>query len=98
MIYSDVKTFYISSKTDSRLVRYDVIKLDADTFTVKVVDEQQHGVAQPNILIQVAQFDITRQQYIDKYDIGNRAKVRIEMAPSFEDAIHEFLLEHRNTI
>lgn len=98
MIYSDVETFYISSKTDSRLVRYDVIRLNEDTFNVRVVDEQQQGIAQPNLLIQVDQFDITRQQYIDKYDIGNRARVRTEMAPGFESAIHEYLQDHRNKI
>jgi len=98
MIYSNVKTLYISSNTDSRLVRYDIIRLDEDTFKVKVVDEQQEGIAQPNLLIQIDQFDITRQQYIEKYDLDNRTRVRRDMAPTFEGAISEYLQDHRNKI
>ncbi|WP_208952085.1 hypothetical protein [Rahnella sp. ChDrAdgB13] len=98
MIYRNVETNYINSKTDSRLIRYDVIKIDNDTYHVKVIDEQQAGIAQPNLLVQVDQFDLTRQQYNEKYDVGNRAIVRTEMLPGFEGTISDYLQDHRNKI
>jgi len=98
MIYRNIETLYISGKHDSRLVRYDVIKIDADTFRVKVLDEKQQGIAQPNLLIQVDQFDITRGQYEEDYSIGYFTRVKIDMPPTIEGAINDYLQEHRNKI
>lgn len=98
MIYRNVETHYINSNTDARLVRYDVIKIDDDTYRVKVIDEQQQGIAQPNLLIQIDQFDLTRHQYNEKYDVGNRAIVRAEILPGFENTISDYLQNHRNKI
>ncbi len=98
MIHRDVVTLYISSKTDPRLIRYDVVKLDSDTYRVKVINEQQKGVAQPNLLIQIDQFDITRQQYNEEYDVGNWGAVRKESLPGFENTIGGYLQNHRDKI
>lgn len=98
MIYRNVETYYINSKTDTRVIRYDVIKIDDDTYRVKVIDEQQEGIAQPNLLIQIDQFDLTRQQYNEKHDVGNRSIVRANMLPGFENTISEQLQNHRNKI
>lgn len=62
MIY-DVKTYYINSKTDARLIRYDVIKLNDDTYKVKVFDDQQRGISHPSLVAQIDDFQITREEY-----------------------------------
>ncbi len=77
---------------------YNVVKLDSNTYRVKVIDEQQKGVAQPNLLIQIDQFDITRQQYNEEYDVGNRRAVRKESLPGFENTIDGYLQNHRDKI
>jgi hypothetical protein len=49
MIFANVETYYVSSKTDSRLIRYDVIKINNDVYQVKVIDDQQRGITHPSI-------------------------------------------------
>jgi hypothetical protein len=41
MIYSSIKTHYLSAESGDRLVRYDIIATDSDTYLVKVIDEQK---------------------------------------------------------
>ncbi|CAD5874834.1 hypothetical protein [Escherichia coli] len=98
MLYNRVKTYYISSKTDSHLIRYDVIQIDADTFRIKVIDDQQRGVSNPNLLVQIDEFDIKRDDYNKKYQIGSLAVVRTSAPPGFENTIEDELKKHRNTI
>lgn len=43
MVMSEVETYYINSNDNSRLVRYDVIKIDDDSFVVKVFDNEYLG-------------------------------------------------------
>lgn len=62
MIYN-VKTYYINSITDDRLIRYDVIKLNDDTYQVKVFDDQQRGISHPSLVAQIDDFQITREEY-----------------------------------
>ncbi|HDR2623503.1 TPA: hypothetical protein QCI71_004445 [Enterobacter chuandaensis] len=97
MIY-DVKTYYINSKTNARLIRYDVIKLNDDTYQVKVFDDQQRGISHPSLVAQVDDFQITREEYNKKYPSGFSQTVRTEMAPGFENTIHDRLQKHRNTL
>ncbi|EKN5944403.1 hypothetical protein DVQ14_01890 [Yersinia enterocolitica] len=65
---------------------------------MKVIDDQQRGISPPSQLVQLDQFDITREQYNEKYDVGNRAIVRKEALPGFENTISASLQEHRNNI
>ncbi len=97
MIYN-VKTYYINSKTDARLIRYDVIKLNDDTYQVKVFDDQQRGISHPSLVAQIDDFQITREEYNKKYPSGFNQPVRTEMAPGFENTIHDSLQKHRNTL
>jgi hypothetical protein len=98
MVYSNVKTFYISSKTDPRPIRYDVITIDKDTIQVKVIDDQQHGISHPSSLVQLDDFLITREQYNQKYPSGFQQTISANMAPGFENTISDTLQSHRNSI
>ncbi|MCK2286026.1 MULTISPECIES: hypothetical protein [Enterobacteriaceae] len=98
MIY-DVKTYYINSKTDSHLIRYDVIEIDSDTYRVKVTIDQQRGVTTPNLLSQVEEFDITLTAYHQKHNIGiPGANSQMGGKPTFEADIKNFLQEHRDRL
>lgn len=97
MIYA-VTTYYINSKTDANLMRYDVINLDSDTYLVKVFDNQQHGISTPDLLSQVAEFEITRADYNARYQVGNRAIVKMNSDPGFENTIRDRLQEHRDSL
>lgn len=97
MIYA-VTTYYINSKTDANLMRYDVINLDSDTYLVKVFDNQQHGISTPDLLSQVAEFEITRADYNARYQVGNRAIVKMNSDPGFENTIRDRLQEHRDRL
>ena len=98
MIYK-VDTYYINSKSDQRLIRYDVIKLDNDTYQVKVFEDQQRGIAQPSLVAQIDDFQITREDYDKKYPSGLRQPTIMQgMAPGFENTIDSTLQEHRNKL
>ena len=96
MIYSNIKTYYINSEDDLRVVRYDLIKIDNDTYQVKVIDEQQRGINHPSSLVQIDDFLITRNDYNKKYPTGFQRSVSLEMAPGFENSIEGILQNHRN--
>ncbi len=99
VIYTDVMTFYITSENNQRLVRYDVIKKSADDYIVKVFDEQTKGIAEPKILIQVDEFEVTQQNYRIEYDIGGPQKsVKISIPPTFEGYLRHKLQDHRNKL
>lgn len=99
MIYTDITTLYITSANNQRLVRYDVIKKSADDYIVKVFDEQTKGIAEPKILIQVDEFEVTQQNYRIEYDIGGPQKsVKISIPPTFEGYLRHKLQDHRNKL
>ncbi|CAH6019224.1 hypothetical protein AI3057V1_1454 [Citrobacter freundii] len=98
MIFPIVKTVYINSKTDSHLMRYDVITVDSDTYLVKVFDNQQRGLSTPDLINQIAEFEITRADYNAKYQVGNRAIVKMNMDPGFENTIDAELQAHRDSL
>lgn len=97
MIY-DVTTYYINSKTDANLMRYDVISIDSDTYHVKVFDNQQHGISAPDLISQVAEFQITRAEYNARYQVGDRSIVKMNADPGFENTITDRLQEHRDRL
>ncbi|VVT52203.1 hypothetical protein UYSO10_3921 [Kosakonia radicincitans] len=98
MIISDVKTYYVSSKTDRRLIRYDVIKLNNDVYQVKVIDDQQHGITSPSALILLDDFPITRTEYDQQYPSGFQQSVSIDTKPTFENTITDIIQKHRDQI
>ncbi|XUM27945.1 hypothetical protein ACQ86C_06580 [Enterobacter asburiae] len=97
MIFN-VKTYYINSKTDARLIRYDVVKLNDDTYQVKVFDDQQRGISHPGLVVQIDDFQITREEYNKQYSSGFNQTVRAEMAPGFENTISDILQKHRDKL
>ncbi|QLW75090.1 hypothetical protein HV139_13690 [Citrobacter freundii] len=98
MIFPIVKSVYINSKTDSRLIRYDVIRTDPDTYLVKVFDNQQRGISVPGLISQIAEFEITRAAYNEKYQVGNRVVVKMNADPGFENTIDGELQAHRDSL
>lgn len=98
MIYSSVVTYYINSKTDSHLIRYDVIKIDNDTYRVKVIGDQQRGITHPSLLVQLDDFLITREDYNKKYPTGFQRTISINTPPGFENTIVDILQQHRDSI
>lgn len=98
MIFPIVKSVYINSKTDSRLIRYDVIRTDPDTYLVKVFDNQQRGISVPDLISQIAEFEITRATYNEKYQVGNRVVVKMNADPGFENTIDGELQAHRDSL
>jgi hypothetical protein len=97
MIYG-VTTYYINSITDPRVIRYDVIAINGDTYQVKVVDDQQQGISHPTQLVQIDDFLITRDDYDKKYPSGFQQSIQVEMAPGFENTIRDTLQKHRNKL
>lgn len=97
MIYG-AKTYYINSSKDPRVIRYDVITIDKDTYRVKVVDDQSRGISPPSHLVQLDEFLITRDDYNKKYPSGFQQTVIAEMAPGFENTIPDILQKHRNKL
>ena len=99
MIYN-VTTYYINSKSDPRLIRYDVIKLNNDIYQVKVFDDQQRGISHPSLIDQIDDFQITREEYNKKYQVssGFQRGVEINPQPGFENTITDSLQKHRDSI
>lgn len=97
MIYN-VETYYINSETDARLIRYDVIKINGDTYQVKVFDDQQHGISQPTLVAQVDDFQITRDEYVKTQSLGFDEPNWSEMSSGFEHTIPDTLQKHRNKL
>lgn len=99
MIYSNVKTYYISDDTTgSRLVRYDVITISRDEYLIKVFADQQRDISPPHSIILVDEFKFTRSEYIKRHDIGNSSMVRRDMASTFEGDVLNRCREHRNSL
>lgn len=99
MIYSQIETRYITSSNDDRLVRYDSIRINADTFVVKVWDDQQQGIAPPSQIIEVAKLVITRDLYRSAYGLGGfQMSVARESPPAFEDYVWQNCQKHRDSI
>ncbi|MEH3414031.1 hypothetical protein [Phytobacter diazotrophicus] len=97
MIYSSIKTHYLSAESSDRLVRYDVIAIDADTYLVKVIDEQKSTLSDPKPLILIDQFRVTRSDYFEHYGIHVvQQAITFNLPPSFEDYLLLYCQRHRN--
>lgn len=99
MFYSHIETRYITSESNERLVRYDRIKIDNDTYVVKVWDDQQRGISQPSLIHEVETIRFTRSSYNEEYGLGGfQRTVAKEFPPAFEDYVWKKCQEHRNSI
>lgn len=97
MIYS-AQTYYISSETDARLIRYDVIKLHSDAYQVKVFDDQQRGISHPSLVAQIDDFQITVEEYVKAQSLGFDEGSDFDMSSGFEYSIPDTLQKHRNKL
>lgn len=98
MIFSDVETHYISSNQNSRLVRYDVIKTDDDTFVVKVIDNKALNNAQRDYFTEVATLIITRDDFNLENNIGSASVVRNRMPTTFNGHVLVKCQQHRDSL
>ncbi|MFT2788869.1 hypothetical protein KGP17_11195 [Serratia sp. JSRIV001] len=97
MIY-DFDSHYISDHKDGRFVRYDVIKKHDDAYLVKVFDEQQKGIAEPKVIIQVDEFELNRSTYMHEYGVGDMRSVKVNMPPTFDGYLRIKCQDHRNKL
>ncbi|ELY4559610.1 hypothetical protein ACP6PU_003664 [Cronobacter dublinensis] len=98
MIISDVETYYIYSNESTRLVRYDVIKTDADTFIVKVFDNEYHGKAFPSFMYEIAEFRVTRDDFNLENNIGSTSVLRNRLPTSFNGHVLVKCQQHRDSL
>lgn len=101
MIFDNIKTYYISSDKQTatpRYVRYDVFRVDNDTYIAQVFDDQQKEIDPPYSIVLIDKLTITQAQYRDKYQIGVNNTVKLHMPPTFEGYVSEYLQEHRNKL
>lgn len=99
MIYSNIQTRYITSSKSGRLVRYDLIQTDSDTYVAKVWDDQQRGLSKPGSIVELDSLKFTRSEYQSFYGMGGFQKsVPSSQPPSFEGYIWEKCQEHRDSI
>lgn len=98
MIFSEVETHYINSNTDSRLVRYDVIRIDDDTFVVNVFDVQQRSSSPSGSFTNSAILKITRDDYESENNIGSSSVVRNRMPTTFQNHILVKCQQHRDSL
>lgn len=99
MIYKDLTIHYINSDKSDRLVKYDLIRKQNNDFIVKVFDVQSGGLADPKIIIQIDEFEITYDSYRENHSSsGFQQSVRSEFPPSFEDYVERALQVHRNKL
>ncbi|QII37878.1 hypothetical protein G3M83_09290 [Rouxiella badensis] len=99
MNYDNISTYYFDSSSNARLVRYDVVKINEDKIIVKAFDQQQKDIAPPNVVVEVGNLVITKEQYSKDYGLGGRqTSIRDRMAPSFGGYVLEKCQEHRNLL
>jgi hypothetical protein len=99
MIHTNIKTYYIDKGINSRLVRYDIIRVSDDKFIVKVFDDQQRAISPPHSIVEIATIEFTREQYLkDTGQGGVPTAIRDRIPNSFEGHVQEKCQEHRNVL
>ena len=88
---------YYTSPKSSRLVRYDVLKMNDERYDVMVFEPVQVGGSLTEFTIKLHSFSITRSNYDEKYSSSQHV-IRDSMPPSFEGYIQERCELHRTTI
>ena len=98
MSFKKFDSYYLRSDTSLRLIRYDIINLDEDTYVVKVFDEIKEDKGLPYRVNIIDEFTLKRADYITKYGIGDRSTIKMHMPPTFESSIDTEVQEHRNRL
>ncbi|WP_210484162.1 hypothetical protein [Pantoea ananatis] len=99
MIYSNIQTRYITSTKNNRLVRYDLIVIDEDTYVVKVWDDQQRGLSKPGSIIELDSLEFTRADYKAANGMGGFPRsVSSGFPVSFEGHVLNKCQEHRDSL
>lgn len=98
MIFSNVETYYISSNKNNRLVRYDVIKFDEDTFIVKAFDSEYRDKALPSFIFEIATLHINREDFNLENNVGSSSVVRNRLPTSFHGHVLVKCQQHRDSL
>lgn len=101
MTIHNVKSYYITSKSSSRMIRYDLIRVGGGDYLVKVFDEQSEGVSYPRLIAQIGEFKITDESYQKEKKVqGRQSSVKMDLTPeqSYEGYVQSILQQHRNEI
>lgn len=95
----DYTSFYISSQDHGRLLRYDVIKLDYESYLVKVFDEKKGVTSPARSVIQTDEFQLARSDFLHAFEKdGFSLAVKYNRPPTFESYLYISCQEHRNGI
>ncbi|MFV4846713.1 hypothetical protein ACNJKD_10240 [Edwardsiella tarda] len=101
MTIHNVKSYYITSKSSSRMIRYDLIRVVGGDYLVKVFDEQSEGVSYPRLIAQIGEFKITDESYQKGKKVpGRQQSVTLDqkLDQSYEEYVQAKLQQHRNEI
>ncbi|MEB8638902.1 hypothetical protein P2G74_02835 [Cronobacter muytjensii] len=98
MVMSEVETYYINSSDNSRLVRYDVIKIDDDSFVVKVFDNEYLGKSLPSFMYEIAEIKINRDDFNLENNIGSTSVLRNCLPTSFNGHVLVKCQQHRDSL
>lgn len=99
MIYQDIKTFYITSAKNNRMVKYELIRTQGDDHLVMVFEEQSKGIAAPKVIVQIDEFEITYESYRAEHKAaGFQTAIKLEFPPSYEGFVQIRCQEHRNKL
>lgn len=95
----DYTSFYISCEKHGRLIRYDVIKLDYESYLVKVFDGETTESSFPKLLIQVDEFQLTRSDFLQAFEEdGFELAIKYNRPPTFESYLYISCQLHRNRV
>ncbi|MFE4109394.1 hypothetical protein [Kosakonia sp. YIM B13611] len=99
MIYDQVRRLFLDCTQSTRLVRYDVITKRNGDCVVKVTDVQNKGAGNPQILVEIDEFDVTQNQYNQDYGLHSpQTKVHMAGKPNFEQYVDQILQDHRGKL
>lgn len=99
MIYKNIQTYYIDNGQDTRLVKYEVIKINDQKYVVKVFDDQQRAISPPHNIVEIDTLIFTQEDYLkDTGQVGFQTAIRDRMPNSFEGHILDKLEEHRKRL
>lgn len=95
----DYTSFYISAGSYGRLLRYDVIAMDYESYLVKVFDEKDDADSQQKALIKIDEFILRRSDFNREFEKnGFEISFKYNRAPSFESYLYVSCQIHRERI
>lgn len=95
----DYTSFYISCNYHGRLIRYDVIKLDYESYLVKVFDDKSNEMSDSNLLVKISEFQLTRSDFLQAFEKDGFALAKKNnRPPTFDNYLYISCQLHRNGI